>query len=102
MYLIFFYVPKSHLEIVKQAMFDAGAGRVGNYECAAWQTKGRGQFKPLAGSTPFLGTENKLKKVAEYKVEMVCEAANLSEVLMAFKNAHPYEEPGYGVIPLTL
>ena len=68
MYQIVFYVPESHLEPVKQAMFDVGAGRVGDYACCALQTRGEGQFCPLRGSQPFLGNEGELERVVEYKV----------------------------------
>ncbi len=55
MYKLCYYVPESHLEVTKQAIFDAGAGRVGNYDCCCWQVRGQGQFRPLPGSQPFIG-----------------------------------------------
>lgn len=55
-YKINFYVPESHLEIVKQALFDAGAGRQGDYDQACWQCLGQGQFRPLKGANPSIGT----------------------------------------------
>ena len=73
MYKITFYVPVTHVEQVKQAMFAAGAGRIGDYDCCAWQILGVGQFRPLAGATPFIGQLNTLEQVAEYKVEMVAD-----------------------------
>lgn len=93
-----FYVPESHLEQVKQALFEAGAGRVGDYECCAWQTLGQGQFKPLAGSTPFLGKQDELEKTPEYKVELVCEEALIKQAVTALKSAHPYEEVAFSII----
>jgi hypothetical protein len=93
-----FYVPESHLEVVKSAMFGAGAGRVGEYECCAWQTAGQGQFRPLPGSTPYLGTQDKLETVPEYKVEMVCLAELAEPVVAALKAAHPYDEVAYSVL----
>jgi len=95
-----FYVPESHLEAVKQAVFAAGAGKIGNYDSCCWQTAGEGQFRPLSGSAPFLGQQGKLEKVTEYKVEMVCEAVLLVPVLEALRCAHPYEEPAFDVIEL--
>ena len=62
-----FYVPASHLESVKLAMFDAGAGRVGDYDSCAWQTLGQGQYRPLKGSQPFIGAQDKTETIAEYK-----------------------------------
>ena len=98
MYKFSFYVPENHLETVKNAVFEAGAGRIGDYDSCCWQVAGVGQFRPLEGSSPFLGQTGSVEKVAEYKVEMVVEQACLREVLRAFINAHPYEEPAFDVI----
>ena len=97
-YQITFYVPENHCETVKQAMFDMGAGVLGNYQECSWQTLGNGQFKPLQGSKPYLGDINKLEKVAEYKVEMLCDKKNIKTVIQALKSSHPYEVPAYSVI----
>jgi structural toxin protein (hemagglutinin/hemolysin) RtxA len=100
MYQISFYVPSSHLEIVKNAMFKQGAGTIGHYSCCAWQVLGEGQFMPLAGSKAFIGEKNKLEKLSEYKVEMVCAAECLSLVIQALKEAHPYEEIAYHILKI--
>lgn len=102
MHKICFYVPESHLEQVKTAMFEAGAGKIGNYDCCCWQTKGEGQFRALDGSNPFLGEKNKIEKVEEYKVEMVCTDDVVTHVVTALKKAHPYEEPAYEVYALVI
>ncbi len=95
-----FYVPASHLESVKESLFSAGAGKVGNYDKCAWQTLGQGQFRPDSESSPFQGTANQLETLEEYKVELVCKASNLPAVITALKKAHPYEEPAYTVIKI--
>lgn len=95
MYKICFYVPVSHTEAVKNAMFKKGAGQIGNYHCCAWQILGEGQFIPMNGSNAFVGEQGQLEKVSEYKVEMICEDHRLREVIAALKKAHPYEEPAY-------
>ena len=95
-----FYVPESHLETVKQAVFDAGAGKIGDYDHCCWQTLGQGQFRPLAGSQPFLGNEGEEETVKEYKVELVCEDELIKTAIAALIMAHPYEEPAYDVIKL--
>ncbi len=100
MYKICFYVPESHVEFVKNALFEAGAGKIGQYDCCAWQSKGEGQFRALMGSQPFLGQLNQLERVAEYKVELVCVAQNLAAAIQALKASHPYETPAYNVIEL--
>lgn len=100
MYKITFYVPESHLDSVKQALFDAGAGRIGEYDYCAWQCKGSGQYRPLAGSTPSMGQQDQLTAIDEYLVEMVCEKNRIKPVLQALIDAHPYEEPAYGAWPI--
>ena len=100
MYKITFYVPESHLELVKTALFAAGAGRVGHYEACAWQVKGQGQFRPLAGSKPFIGSHDELETLEEYKVELLCADAAMAAAIAALKQAHPYEEPAYDVLRL--
>lgn len=97
MHKLCFYVPATHVEIVKAAIFAAGAGRVGDYDCCAWQALGEGQFRPLPGSKPFIGEQGAIEKVAEYKVETVCEDALIGAAVAALKRAHPYEEPAYQV-----
>lgn len=100
MYQISFYVPEIDLEIVKNAMFDAGAGRYKNYEQCAWQTIGTGQFKPINNAKPAIGLLNNLETIEEYKVEMICSNNNLGLVIKALKFAHPYEEVAYNVIKI--
>lgn len=97
MYRISIYIPQSHVEEVKQAMFAAGAGRYQNYDCCAWQVLGSGQFRALKGSSPFIGQQMELERVAEYKVEMVCERRHIKKVVAALIRAHPYEEPAYEI-----
>lgn len=97
-----FYVPASHLDAVKAALFAAGAGRVGAYEQCAWQTQGTGQYCPGSEADPFIGEKNKVETVAEYKVELVCEEKCLKPALAAMKQAHPYEEPAYSVLRLEM
>ena len=94
-YQISFYVPEEQCEQVKKAMFDAGAGILGNYQECSWQTQGQGQFKSLEGSQPFLGKQGRLETVVEYKVEMLCTKENIKPVIQALKSSHPYEVPAY-------
>ena len=100
-YYIFFYVPKDNCELVKEAMFKAGAGRLGDYEACAWQTEGLGQFRPNNGSNPYIGEIGKLEKVEEIKVEMFCKGESLKDAIKALKDSHPYEEVAYGVFELV-
>ena len=101
MYKLCFYVPESHLEEVKTAVFSAGAGRIGDYDSCCWQVLGQGQFRPLAGSDPFLGRQGEVEQVAEYRVELVCAAQYLKAAVQALRDAHPYEEPAWDVVALV-
>lgn len=96
-YKLCFYVPDSHTEQVKAAVFAAGAGRIGNYDCCSFQIRGQGQFRPLDGSDPFLGKQGEVERVSEDRVEMICDADHLQAALAALRDAHPYEEPAIDV-----
>ncbi|MEX1198474.1 MAG: YqfO family protein [Pseudohongiellaceae bacterium] len=100
MYKLCFFVPEDHAEPVKQAVFDAGGGRIGDYDCCAWQTRGDGQFRALDGADPFLGRVGEVERVSELKVELVCRDELVRAVIDAMKAAHPYEEPAYDVYRL--
>ena len=89
------YVPETHAEAVKQAMFEAGAGRIGNYDCCCFQTVGRGQFRPLDGSSPYLGSAGQVEHVTEWKLEMIFPEEKLGEDIAALRRAHPYETPAF-------
>ena len=101
MHKLVFFVPESHLETVKQAVFATGAGRIGDYDSCCWQVLGQGQFRPLAGSAPFLGQQGQVETVEEYRVEMVCDDRLISDAVKALLEAHPYEEPAYDVWELA-
>lgn len=98
MYLLVIYVPEESLENVKSAVFNAGAGEIGNYSHCSWEVKGQGQFKPEIGSSPFLGEMNKLEKVDEYRLELVCQNSKIKETIQAMLEAHPYETPAYHLV----
>lgn len=100
MYRISFYVPPSAAESVKNAMFETGAGKIGNYDCCCWESVGKGQFRPLEGSNPHIGEIGIVEKVTELKVEMVCDDRVLDSALNALVAAHPYEEPAYNTWPV--
>lgn len=95
MHKLCFYVPESHLEIVKNAVFEKGAGRYAHYDRCCWQVKGEGQYRPLENSTPFIGEKNRISKEVEYKVEMICEDHLIDEVIKALIQSHPYETPAF-------
>ncbi|HYQ54533.1 MAG TPA: NGG1p interacting factor NIF3 [Pseudomonas sp.] len=101
MYKLAFFVPASHVDVVKAAVFAAGGGRIGDYDHCAWQTSGQGQFRPLDGSQPYLGQTGQVEVVEEWKVELVVADELIRQVVTALKQSHPYETPAYEVWPLA-
>ncbi|HIN56815.1 NGG1p interacting factor NIF3 [Acinetobacter pittii] len=97
---LIYYVPDSHLESTKQAIFSAGAGGIGNYEHCAWQVKGIGQFKPVKGADPYIGELGELEQVDEWRVETIVIEENAKAVAKALKASHPYEEPAFEFIQI--
>ena len=98
---LIYYVPESHLESTKQAVFAAGAGGIGNYEQCAWQVKGIGQFKPVKGAKPFLGQLEELEQIEEWRVETIVSETHAKQVTQALQASHPYEEPAFEFIQMV-
>lgn len=99
MYKLVVYIPEKSLEKVKKALFSAGAGRLGNYDSCAWQTKGTGQFRPLEGSDPHIGHQGEVETLVEWRLETLVEASLAVDVKNALLAAHPYEEPAFEFLP---
>ena len=96
------YIPETHLESVKQALFAAGAGQYAAYDRVCWQVLGSGQFRPLNGSHPAIGEVGQETRVAEYRVEMICADACVGVVTAALRAAHPYEEPAFDYVDILI
>jgi hypothetical protein len=92
---LIFYVPVSHADAVKQAVFDAGGGEVGYYSHCSWQTTGTGQFVPGENSDPKLGTVGQISQVEEMRVEILVNDSLQEACEAALKLSHPYETPVY-------
>jgi dinuclear metal center YbgI/SA1388 family protein len=86
---------------VHEALSAAGAGAIGDYSHCSFATAGTGQFKPLAGANPTIGTVGKLERVAETRLEMVLPRGRRTAVVAALRAAHPYEEPAFDVLELA-
>lgn len=99
MFKLEYYVPRDHLEATLQALFAAGAGKIGDYDSCCWYTEGTGQFRPLAGSTPYSGSQGQVEREAEIKVEMVFLDEMRASVVAALHSSHPYETPAYQIFP---
>ena len=92
------YVPLEHTERVLAALFAAGAGQLGSYRECAFVSAGTGQFRPLEGADPAIGTLGELERVAENRVELVLPRPLRAAVVAALRAAHPYEEPAFHVL----
>jgi hypothetical protein len=95
------FVPREALERTRDAVFRAGAGRIGNYERCSWYTAGTGTFLGGEGSNPTLGEAGREQRVAELRVETVVPAERAREIVDALIAAHPYEEVAFEVYPLV-
>ena len=101
-YKLVVYVPESHGEKLREAIGNAGAGKIGNYSHCTFTLKGTSRFKPVEGANPTQGQIGKLEEVTEDRIETVCSGDKLQAVLKAIKEAHPYEEPATDVYPIEL
>jgi len=101
-YKLVVYVPEDHADKLREAMGDAGAGRIGNYSHCTFTLKGIGRSKPEAGANPAIGEVGKLVEIPENRIETVCTADVLQDVLKAIRDVHPYEEPATDVYPIEL
>ena len=102
MYKLHFFVPVEDKERVKEALFALGVGRYENYSHCSFETLGTGQFKPINSANPHIGSLEKLERVEEYKVEMICPETLIVEAVKRLKEVHPYEEVAYEVIKIEL
>lgn len=94
------FVPTQNVEDVKNAIFKAGGGEIGNYNECSFQTVGKGNFKPLANSNPHIGKINEREHIEEVKIELIFTKNKEKNILAALFKAHPYEEVAYQIIPL--
>ena len=97
MYKLVFFIPEEYKEKVKKSLFTAGAGKYENYDMCSFEVRGTGQFRPLKGSKPFLGQEDKIEITEEYRIEMLCSAKDIKNVVETLLREHPYEEPAYEI-----
>ena len=95
-------VPETHADAVRQALGEAGAGKVGDYKFTSFSVKGIGRFIPMDGAHPTIGEIGKLEAVPEERIETVCYRKDLENVMVAVKKVHPYEEIAFDIYPLVL
>lgn len=94
------FVPKTHTDVVRQAMGDAGAGKIGLYSHCSYSVDGVGRYKPLKGAHPAIGKVGKYEEVVEERIECVCKKSKAKEVIKAMRKVHPYEEVAFDIYPL--
>ena len=89
------FVPEEALDAVRSALFEAGAGRIGDYERCSWYALGTGTFLGGEGTDPAVGESGREERVPEYRLETVYPVEREAEVVAALRAAHPYEEPAF-------
>jgi hypothetical protein len=94
------FVPPDALDAVRNALFSAGAGRIGDYERCSWYTEGTGTFFGGEASDPTIGEKGREERVREFRLETVFPEERQEDVVAALRSAHPYEEPAFDVYPL--
>lgn len=99
-YKIVVFVPRGHEDAVRDAMAREGAGHIGNYSHCTFQAPGQGTFLPLEGSHPYIGSQGKLERADESRLETLVRERSLGKVIEAMLKAHPYEEVAYDVFEL--
>ena len=94
------FVPFESLDAVRDALFAAGAGRIGEYERCSWYTEGTGTFFGGERADPTIGERGREERVPELRLETVYPADREDEVVRALRAAHPYEEPAFDLYAL--
>jgi len=95
------FVPREALETTREAVFAAGAGRIGDYERCSWYTAGTGTFLAGEGANPSIGRVGREQRVSELRVETVVPVDRAQEVVAALRAAHPYEEVAFELYALV-
>ncbi|MBC9812435.1 Nif3-like dinuclear metal center hexameric protein [Crocinitomicaceae bacterium CZZ-1] len=94
------FVPLENREQVAQAMFNAGAGSIGQYNACSFFGEGTGTFTPVAGANPYIGTPGTAEQVKENRLEVLVSTHQLAAVVSAMNESHPYEEVAYDIVAL--
>jgi hypothetical protein len=95
------FVPAEALDAVRDALFAAGAGRIGDYERCSWYAAGTGTFLGGEESSPVIGARGQEERVPELRLETVYPLEREAEIVRALRGAHPYEEPAFDLYPLA-
>jgi hypothetical protein len=96
------FVPISDADNLRQAIGNAGAGKIGDYSFCSFSSRGIGRFKPEVGASPAIGSVGNIESVEEERIEFVCDRDILDKVIRAIKKVHPYEEIALDVYPIEM
>jgi len=94
------FVPDENRRAVQEAMWEAGAGQIGNYDCASFRVRGNGTFRPNENADPHTGEIGKLEEADEWRLEIIAPQNRQNQIVAAMKAAHPYEEVAFDIIAL--
>ncbi len=101
-YKLVVYVPFANADAVREAIGQAGGGKIGSYSLCSFSVRGVGRFKPEAGANPHIGTVGKPEEVEEERIEVTLDHQIVGNVVAAMKRVHPYEEVAYDLYPLEV
>jgi len=100
-YKLVTFVPAEAVEKVSRALFDAGAGRIGDYSSCSFRSGGTGTFLGGESTNPTVGKKGKMERAEELRVETVIPISRVSEIVAALRRSHPYEEPAFDLVQLV-
>lgn len=94
------FVPEENADVVRQALGEAGAGKIGEYSFCSYSLKGVGRFKPSDNANPHIGSAGKMEEVNEERIEVACEKDQAADIIKVIKDVHPYEEVVIDIYPM--
>jgi len=100
-YKLVVFAPRDAADRVADAMFAAGAGRIGNYTCCSFRSPGTGTFFGQEGTNPAVGQSGQLERAEEVRIETILPIWRVEQVIAALKKSHPYEEPAFDLLQLA-
>jgi hypothetical protein len=100
-YKVVVTVPENEANKLREAIGNAGGGKVGNYTHCSFSVKGTGRFLPIDGARPSIGQVGMLEEVVEERIEINCNSENVKAVITAIRRAHSYEEPVIDIYELA-
>lgn len=94
------FVPEKNADKIRQALGEAGAGKIGDYSFCSYSIKGIGRFKPGDNANPHIGQTGKLEQVNEERIEVACKKDQVEKIINVIKEVHPYEEVVIDIYPM--